>query len=213
MQPDLEKDKLAVIASPEQLREHYAPPIERARLKSLRKLDNHCRRFIALSPFVCIGTAGGNNGSDVSPRGDRPGFVHVLDDTTLAIPDWPGNNRLDSLVNLLANPAIGLLFLIPGLDETLRVNGSAEISTDPALLSTWDVNGKHPKSALVITIGEAFLHCGKALIRSRLWHDDYRIHPGELPSYGRMLKDQIEISDSAEQIEASVEDGYKNRLY
>lgn len=194
------------------LREHYPAPIERARLKVLRRLDRHCRRFIELSPFVCIGTSNAE-GADVSPRGDRPGFVHVLDDVTLALPDWPGNNRLDSLENLLSNPQIGMLFLIPGVDETLRVNGAARIATDAALLERWETNGKYPRSALVITVTEAFLHCGKALIRSRLWHDDYRIDRAELPSYGRMLKDQIEICDTAEQIEASVAEGYREKLY
>jgi uncharacterized protein len=194
------------------LREHYPPAIERARLKTLRKLDNHCRRFIELSPFVCLGTSA-DAGLDVSPRGDRPGFVHVIDDTTLVIPDWPGNNRLDSLTNIESNPAVGLLFLIPGVDETLRVNGTAGITTDPAVLDRWETNGKRPRSALVITVAEAYLHCGKALIRSRLWHDEYRIERTELPSYGCMLKDQIEIADTAEQIEHSIAESYRQKLY
>ncbi|HYI97902.1 MAG TPA: pyridoxamine 5'-phosphate oxidase family protein [Bryobacteraceae bacterium] len=195
-----------------ELRDRYGQPIERARLKSLRRLDQHCRRFIQLSPFVCLGTSG-EDGADVTPRGDQPGFVHVLDDTTLALPDWPGNNRLDSLANVLSNPEIGMLFLIPGVDETLRVNGTAVISTGPEVLGRWNVNGKHPKSALMITVKEAFLHCGKALIRSRLWHDDYKIDRRMLPSYGKMLKDQIDIADTAAEIEESVAAGYKERLY
>lgn len=195
-----------------ELRDRYGAPIERARLKSLRRLDPHCRRFIELSPFVCLGTTG-EDGADVTPRGDQPGFVHVLDDATLALPDWPGNNRLDSLTNILSNPEIGMLFLIPGVDETLRVNGTAEVTTGPEVLERWSVNGKHPKSALLITVKEAFLHCGKALIRSRLWQDDYKIDRSRLPTYGKMLKDQIEIADSTEEIEASVAEGYKERLY
>lgn len=194
------------------LRERYGPPMERARLKSLKKLDQHCRRFIGLSPFLCLGTAG-QDGADVTPRGDRPGFVQVLDDVTLAIPDWPGNNRLDSLMNIASNPQVGMLFLIPGVDETLRVNGRAVITTNPQVLVRWEMNGKRPKSALLITVNEAFLHCGKALIRSRLWHGDYKIDRGALPSYGQMLKDQIEICDSAEDIEASVAEAYRSRLY
>jgi hypothetical protein len=196
----------------DELRDRYGTVLERARLKTLRKLDKHCRRFIELSPFVCLGTSGAD-GADVTPRGDAPGFVHVLDDVTLAVPDWPGNNRLDSLSNILTNPNVGMLFLIPGVDETLRVNGNAEIVTSPDLLARWDVNGRHPKSVLVITLKEAFLHCGKALIRSRLWKDDYKIDRSSLPSYGRMMKDQIEICDTAEEIEASVAEGYKTRLY
>ena len=130
-----------------------------------------------------------------------------------ALPDWPGNNRIDSLTNIVSNPRVGLLFLIPGVDETLRINGRAELTIDSTILARWESNGKLPKSALLITMEEAFLHCGKALIRARLWHDDYRIDRSELPSYGRMLKDQIEISDSAEDIEASVAQGYKEKLY
>jgi PPOX class probable FMN-dependent enzyme len=194
------------------LRDHYPPAIERARLKTLPCLDGHCRRFIELSPFLCLSTQG-PEGADVSPRGDAPGFVHILDDNTIAIPDWRGNNRLDSLTNITANPQIGLLFLVPGVDETLRVNGTAEITFAPAILETWTVNGNHPKSALIVTINEAFLHCGKALIRSRLWSDDYKIDRAGLPSYGRMLKDQVEIADTALEIEASIADAYQTKLY
>ena len=194
------------------LREYYPPAIDRARLKTLPKLDRHCRDFIALSPFVCLGTAG-PGGIDVSPRGDRPGFVRVLDDHTLALPDWPGNNRLDSLTNLVTNPEVGMLFLIPGVDESLRVNGAARITTDSALLAEFETGGKQPRSALLVTVREAFLHCGKALMRSRLWHNDYRIERDRLPSYGRMLKDQIEIAQSAEEIEASIAESYRTKLY
>lgn len=194
------------------LRECYAPAIERARLKVLRKLDNHCRNFIALSPFLCLGTSS-SKGADVTPRGDAPGFVKVLDDTTLAMPDWPGNNRLDSLENILENPSVGLLFFVPGVDETLRLNGTAQVSTDPELLALWNVDGKQPKSALVVTMAEAFLHCAKALIRSHLWDGAYQVERSALPSYGRMLKDQIEVADSAEQIEQLVAESYRDRLY
>jgi hypothetical protein len=196
----------------EELARRYPPVLERARLKTLDKLDEHCRRFIALSPLVCMGTSGAG-GHDVTPRGDRPGFVHVLDERTLALPDWPGNNRLDSLTNLLEDPRIGLLFMIPGVDETLRVNGEARICFDAALLQRWEANGKQPRSALVIAVREAFLHCGKALIRSRLWDPASRVDRALLPSYGRMLKDQVCVADTAEAIEASVADGYKNKLY
>lgn len=200
------------IRDQEALRECYGEPLERARLKTLRHLDAHCRHFLALSPFLCLGTAS-ESGADVTPRGDRPGFVHVLDDTTIAIPDWPGNNRLDSFSNILANPNVGILFLIPGVDESLRVNGTAAITANPDLLARWESNGKRPKSALLVTVREAFLHCGKALIRSKLWHDDYKVDRSALPSYGRMLKDQIEISDTAEAIEESVAEAYRNKLY
>lgn len=195
-----------------QLREIYGKPLERARIKTLRKLDKHCRRFIELSPFVCLGTSGASGG-DVTPRGDQPGFVHILDDTMLAIPDWPGNNRLDSLLNIVENPNIGLLFLIPGVDESLRVNGTAHISVEESVLHRWETNGKHPRSALIVTVKEAFLHCGKALIRSKLWNSDYKIDRASLPSYGQMLKDQIEIADTAAEIEDSVAQAYREKLY
>jgi PPOX class probable FMN-dependent enzyme len=194
------------------LRDIYGQPIERARLKTLRKLDRHCLAFIRLSPFLCLGTSGAE-GADVTPRGDRPGFVHALDETTLAIPDWPGNNRLDSLSNMLANPRVGMLFLIPGVDETLRVNGKASIRTEAELLARWETNGRLPKSAIVVSVEEAFLHCGKALIRSRLWHDDFKVERSALPSYGQMLKDQIEICDTAEEIQESVLTAYRDKLY
>jgi uncharacterized protein len=194
------------------LREHYPPPIERARTKILPKLDHHCRRFIELSPFLCLGTRS-DSGADVSPRGDAPGFVHVLDEETLAIPDWPGNNRLDSLQNIDAHPEIGLLFLVPGVQESLRVNGTATITFDPSLRERWTVNGNHPRSVLLVRVQEAFVHCGKALIRSRLWHDDYKVERTELACYGQMLKEHIRAEEPAEQIQAAVEDAYKTRLY
>lgn len=194
------------------LRECYPEPLERAVLKTRRSLDHHMRRFIALAPFLCLGTSS-DEGADVSPRGDAPGFVHVLDDATLLIPDWPGNNRLDSLSNVMAHPKVGLLFLIPGVNESLRVNGVAEVSTDPDLLRRWGVGGRHPRSVLRVSVREAYLHCGKALIRSRLWDAGAQIDRATLPTYGQMLKDQISVRDTADEIQASVEDGYKNRLY
>jgi PPOX class probable FMN-dependent enzyme len=200
------------IADASQLRGCYAEPSVLARQKSLTKLDKHCRNFIALSPFLCLGSAS-DAGTDVSPRGDAPGFVRVLDDATLLIPDRPGNNRLDSLANLLANPNVGLLFLIPGVEETLRVNGNAEITTDPALLASAEVHGKRPKSALIVHVREAFLHCGKAVIRARLWQEDYRVERKTLPSLGRMITEQVATGITAEQADASIAEAYVKRLY
>jgi PPOX class probable FMN-dependent enzyme len=195
------------------LRECYTePPSERAVKKTQHALDEHMRQFIALSPFVCVGSSSAD-GADVTPRGDLPGFVHVLDDTTLLIPDWPGNNRLDTLMNIEANPQVGLLFLIPGFTESLRVNGVAETSLEPALIGRWTVNGKHPRSVLRVSVREAFLHCGKAILRSKLWDASARVDRSALPSYGQMLKDQTQVRDTAEQIQASVEEAYKTRLY
>jgi PPOX class probable FMN-dependent enzyme len=200
------------ITNKDDLRRLYPPPMERARLKTLSKLDAHCRNFIARSPLLCLGTCG-EHGADVTPRGDEPGFVQVLESDMLAVPDWPGNNRLDSFANIIHNPQVGLLFLIPGVHETLRVNGTAEISTSAELLTRWERNGKRPRTVLLVTVREAFLHCGKALIRSRLWEEDYKIERAALPSYGEMLKDQTGLPENAEQIQASIEDGYRNKLY
>lgn len=194
------------------LRQCYPLPLERAMLKSLSTLDAHMRRFIALSPFLCMGSSGAD-GIDVTPRGDQPGFVHVQDESTLLIPDWPGNNRLDSLSNIVSNPSVGLIFFIPGVDETLRVNGVAAITVEPAIVQRWTVNGRSPRSALVLSVREAYLHCAKALIRSRLWSADHRVDRAELPSLGQMLKDQIATDQTAEEIQASVVEGYKSRLY
>ena len=203
---------MSTIGTVDELRDCYPQPLERSLRKSLASLDAHMRRFISLSPFLCLGTSSGG-GADVTPRGDSPGFVHVLDDQTLLIPDWPGNNRLDSLTNLVGNPTIGLLFFIPGVDETLRVNGSAELTTEPALLERWTVNAKHPRLAIRVTVREAYLHCAKALMRSRLWGRDYRVERTELPTYAQMLKDQGVTTQSVEQLQAVIDDSYTTRLY
>jgi uncharacterized protein len=203
---------MSTIGTLNELRGSYPQPSERALRKSLTKLDAHMRRFVGLSPFVCLGTSG-EGGADVTPRGDGPGFVHVLDDQTLLIPDWPGNNRLDSLTNVVTNSNIGLLFLIPGVNETLRVNGVAEVIMEPALLERWTVNGKHPRSAMRVTVREAYLHCAKALMRSKLWDDDYRVERTELPTYAQMLKDQGVTTQSVEELQASIDESYKTRLY
>jgi PPOX class probable FMN-dependent enzyme len=201
------------IASVAKLRECYPKlPNERARRKALDRLDTHMRNFIARAPFLCLGTSS-EQGADVTPRGDRPGFVHVLDDTTILIPDWPGNNRLDSLTNIVSNPRVGLLLFIPGVDETLRINGVAEVTVDPGLIRRWDVNGKHPRSVLKVTVQQAFLHCAKALIRSHLWGSEYRIDRKELPSYGQILKDQTGVSETVQEIQSAIDRSYRENLY
>jgi len=195
------------------LRSRYKEPGEVARRKVLSRLDRHCRDFIALSPLLCISSAGADGAADVSPRGDAPGFVFVADDRTLAIPDRPGNNRLDTMANILENPHVGLVFFIPGINDILRVNGTARIVEDAALLARFAVNGKAPATAIVVTVREAFLHCPKALIRARLWADDYRVPRDVLPSAGQIYKDQIALADSADDLEASFAEGRKNNLY
>ena len=203
---------MSTVGTLEDLRDYYPQPLERSLRKSLKILDVHMRHFISLSPFVCLGTSG-SSGGDVTPRGDSPGFVHVVDDQTLLIPDWPGNNRLDSLSNVVANPNVGLLFFVPGVNETLRINGVAEITMEPSLLERWTVNGKHPRSAMRVTVREAYLHCAKALLRSKLWDDDYRIERTELPTYAQMLKDQGVTTQSVEELQAAIDESYATRLY
>jgi PPOX class probable FMN-dependent enzyme len=178
------------IESVEELRRHFAEPSERAVGKQLARLDVHCRAFIQLSPFVVV--ASGSAGRlDASPRGGSPGFVKVVDDATLWIPDAPGNNRLDSLANVVASGRAGLLFLVPGVDETLRVNGAARVSVDPGKLAHFASDGRLPRVLLEIAVEEAFLHCAKALMRSRLWSDEARQERAVLPTMGRMLADQL----------------------
>jgi PPOX class probable FMN-dependent enzyme len=172
------------------LRELVGTPGERAVRKQLAALDRHCRAFIEHAPFVLLGTSGAEGRCDVSPKGDRPGFALVLDDTTLVIPDRPGNKRLDSLQNILANPHVGLLFMIPGMDETLRVNGTAEIALDEDLLERMAVDGKRPVLGILVHVEEAFLHCAKSFLRARLWDPEQFMPREALPSLARMITDQ-----------------------
>jgi uncharacterized protein len=196
------------------LRGLYEPPMELAVLKQLDHIDDHCRNFLAHSPFAVIGSTRQGHGTDVSPRGDAPGFARVLDDHTIAIPDRPGNNRLDTMSNIVADAEVGLLFFIPGIDETLRINGTARLSQDPELLTAAAVNGREPRLVIVVTVHEAFLHCGKALKRSRLWHDDYRVEKKSFPSLGRIIVEQTKTARlTVEEADAAVEDGYRNKLY
>ena len=150
---------------------------------------------------------------DVSPKGDAPGFVEVANDTTLMIPDRMGNNRLDGLSNVMANPHVGLIFFIPGVDETLRVNGAARILRDEATRQRFVVNAKMPTTVLMVSVEEAFLHCSKALKRSRLWGEDYRVERKSLPTLGKMLSDQIAEAPEPEEAERMVQHSLKTRLY
>ncbi len=186
------------ITTPQQLRALYAEPTERARRKQLDALDAHCKAFIALSPFVVLATADAAGRVDATPRGGAPGFVRVLNDHTLLLPDSPGNNRLDALQNLIENPQAGLLFMIPGVDETLRVNGRVELSTDPADVAVCRDERRAPKVVLRMTVQEAFLHCAKAFMRSRLWQGDARVARDRLPTMNQMIHDQLGLDTPPE---------------
>ena len=195
-----------------ELRELYGEPNIRAANKVLPKLDEHCRVFIGLSPFCVLGTAAADGSADCSPKGDAPGFIQVLDDETLLIPDRLGNNRIDSMLNIVENSNVSLIFLVPGMNETLRINGHATITTDDAVLDPVAVNGKTPKSGLIIKIDEAFLHCAKALIRSKLWNPERHIDRKSFPSLGKILSDQTGLQPP-EVAEAAVEEAYRTKLY
>jgi PPOX class probable FMN-dependent enzyme len=179
------------ITSESQLRELYGFPKGRAVTKVLSELEQHATHFIETSPFLVISTSNKEGNMDVSPRGGDPGFVRISSPTELVIPDAKGNNRLDSLVNILETGRIGILFLIPGVDETLRINGTAKISIDPKFMSLFEGEKSPPKSCLVISVDEIFLHCAKAFMRSKLWQPETHTDPNEFPSMGVMLKDQI----------------------
>jgi len=194
------------------IREIYGEPAERAVKKQLPRLEKHSRAFIALSPFLVIATTDESGRCDASPKGDAPGFVAVLDDTTLLIPDRLGNNRVDTISNLLARPGVGLIFFVPGLSETLRVNGKARITTESALLEPTAVNGKVPRSGILISAEEVYFHCGKALIRSDLWNPAKQIAKSDFPSLGRIITEQIGVG-SIEEAERYTAEGYRTRLY
>lgn len=200
--------------SPPDLGALYGAATPLAIAKVLDRIDENCRLFISHSPFLCIATADAEGKQDVSPRGDPPGFVQVLDDMTLAIPDRVGNNRIDTLKNLRENPEVGLIFFVPGVGETMRVNGTARISDDAALLESMAINGKPPKTAILVTVRETFIHCAKALKRSSLWDLSAQVPKGTIPSLARMIKTQVEaMGDTVEAIEERIEIAYKERLY
>jgi PPOX class probable FMN-dependent enzyme len=181
---DLAADHL--IRHEQELADLYGPPLERSVRKQMDHLDEYSRAFIAASPFLVIGTQG-DTVADNSPRGDVAGFVQVEDDRTLLIPDRRGNNRLDTLRNILRNPSVGLLFLVPGVQESFRVNGEAVISRDPALMNRFAVEGKTPRTVLVVTVREAYVHCSRALVRAGLWNPAKFAAPGSVPSFGTIL--------------------------
>ena len=181
-------DNISCIEDEESLRKVHHAPLSRATDKVLAHLDQHCREIIRLSPFCIISTQG-PGGADVTPRGDPPGFVRVLDDEHLLLPDRVGNNRLDTMTNLFRNPAIGVLFMIPGMNETLRINGTAKVTDDARLLEDSSIQGRAPKVGLLIKLQAAFMHCPKAFVRSKLWDASQQIARAQLPSFAEILLD------------------------
>jgi PPOX class probable FMN-dependent enzyme len=182
---------MSIIATIEQLEAIYGRPNEASTVKVADRVTPQYRRLIDKSPFVALATCG-PEGLDCSPRGDLRGFVRVHDDKTLMMPDRRGNNRVDSLRNIVRDPRVALLFLIPGSGSTLRVNGRAQVSADPALLASFTMDGKAPRTVIVTGVDEIYFQCARAIVRSELWNPDRRVDPGELPTPGQILADMSE---------------------
>lgn len=204
---------MSIIEDISEIREIYGHPMERTVKKQLPRLEKHSRAFIAMSPFLVMATCDADGRCDASPKGDAPGFVTVLDDETLLIPDRLGNNRVDSIGNILQHPRVGLIFLVPGLRETLRVNGRAQITTDPELLAATAFNEKMPRSGILVTADEVYFHCGKAMIRSDLWNPEKHVARDAFPSLGIVIAEQIGQLVEPNEAARATEESYRTRLY
>jgi len=201
-----------LVRSHDDLRAHFGKVSLLAEKKVMHRIDRFGRDFIALSPFLVIASSDGNGNMDATPRGDAPGFVAVIDDTTLLIPDRRGNNRVDTFSNILAAPGIGLIFLVPGIDETLRVNGKAEITQDRALLTPLTAQGVAPTIGIKVHVEESYFHCAKALMRARLWDPQVQVQRHTFPSLGRIIAEQTKAVE-AETAEQAIDESYRTRLY
>ncbi|TMW71122.1 pyridoxamine 5'-phosphate oxidase family protein [Alteribacter natronophilus] len=202
------------LTSKEQLAALAGEPSELVKRKTIDHLDRHCRTFIRHSPFAVISTSDGNGFCDASPRGDGPGFVRILDDKRLIIPERPGNKRMDTLYNLLESDRIGLLFLIPGFGETLRVNGRGSVITDRKLLEPLAVRGKIPALGIGVEADECFIHCAKAMKRSGIWKPDQWPETDGLPKAAEMLADHAGMNrKDTGKLHDRLEKGYRERLY
>ena len=207
-----------IFQNEDQLRAFIGTPADLAVAKAIGHLDKYCLAFIQRSPFVLVGTASKDGKNDVSPRGDAAGFAHVIDENTLFIPERPGNKRVDTLSNLIENPSVGLLFLVPGFDDCLRVNGKAKVIKDQRLLEQCAVNKKIPQLGILIEVEGAMLHCAKAIRRSKLWEPESQHDRKQLPSIGKMILEQTSDGRQIEpetivEVDTWVEDDYKNKLY
>ena len=202
-----------IITTEEQLREILGYPSQMAANKAVDTLDEHCRAFIASSPFMLIASSDAAGNMDISPKGDPAGFVKVLDEKTLAIPDRPGNRRGDTFRNILLNPNVGLFFFIPGKQETFRVSGKAMIVRDQWLREQMPMRSKTPDFAIVVTIEEAFMHCAKCVIRSGIWQQEQWPELSGLSSLAQVMVDHTKLPDSVEKLQTLIDDGYRDRLY
>lgn len=203
---------MSVIASEQELRQLYAQPKERAVKKQLTRLDRHHVNFLALARFVVLSTCDRDGNLDASPRGGDAGFVKVIDEHTLVIPDWSGNNRLDTFSNILQSGRIGAFFLVPGVDEALRVNGAASLRNDEAFTSLCEVNGRFPKLVIHVVVKEAYLHCAKAVMRAGLWSKEAQVERSVLPTMNEMLREQTRQTEPLEAQDVMLE-RHKRMLY
>jgi PPOX class probable FMN-dependent enzyme len=201
-----------LIKSVEQLQTLYGEKSKGAVLKEIDHLSSGYRKLVEAAPFVVVATAG-PEGLDCSPKGDAPGFVRIIDERTLAIPDRPGNNRVDGFTNILRDPRIALLFLIPGVGETLRVNGRASITVDAELMQSFSINGKLPRCVLIVHIERVFFHCSKAIVRSKLWDAGARIDRKSVPSAGTLLNELTHGELGGESYDREAPDRIKASLY
>ena len=201
-----------LITNMEQLQALYGEKMGASVVKEIDHISGAYRRLIEAAPFVAIATSG-PEGLDCSPKGDPAGFVHILDEKTLAIPDRPGNNRIDGFRNIVRDPRIALLFLIPGVGETLRVNGRASISTDPELMQSFAVNGKLPRCVLIVHIETIYFHCAKAIVRSKLWVESTKIDRKSLPSTGTIIAELSHGKLGGEKYDREAPERIKAQLY
>jgi PPOX class probable FMN-dependent enzyme len=202
-----------VISSEAELRAILGEPVDKAVAKVVTTIDDYSRRFIASSPFILIGSAGAGGMIDVSPKGDPAGFVKVLDETTLAIPDRLGNRRLDTFLNILRNPNVGLIFLIPGITYTLRVSGNAMIVRDPHLRQSMAMNGKVPDHVLVVDVEHVLTHCPKCMVRSGLWQPEKWPNPAAVPPFAETLIAHAKLAESVEEINDLLDRDTREKLY
>lgn len=202
-----------VISTAEQLRAITGQPAPSVREKVMSALNQHCRDFIARSPFLLIGSSDNTGNADVSPKGDPPGFVKIIDDTTLAIPDRPGNRLADTFENVLTNPNVGLLFLIPGKNETLRVNGTVTVVHDVPLRQSMAINGRVPALAMIVDIREVYFHCSRCMVRSSLWQPEHWPETKDLPSMAQIIVDQSDGSEDLDQLSAYIRKTETTDLY
>lgn len=201
------------ITTLDDLRKVYKRPKDIAVKKQISLIDPHAKAFIALSPFLIISSNDGAGHADASPKGEAPGFVKVLDAQALLIPDRPGNNRLDTLENIVKNPGIGLIFMVPGMNETLRINGKASLSTDPDLLELCIAQKKLPLSVIKVAVEAVYMHCAKAFIRSKLWDPEAQIDRASFPSLGKIIKDQLDLKLPTGALDIAIKASDKSKLY